>query len=208
YYGTLNHHPEQPSVMDDETYEICYTGDSSSNISAGRNTLASMLLGQVSDSSSSNIATVGHRRWILNPAMGETGFGFVQTSSGYKYYSAMYAFDESNTDAEYYGVTWPAQNMPVEYFSSTDPWSLSIGDDIDSSVTEVTLTRISDGKTWTFSEDSADGDFYVNNGYYGYFSCIIFRPDDITYSDGDQFAVTITGLDEEVSYQVNFFSCD
>lgn len=207
YYNALSHYPSQPESMDDETYNICYIGASSSNLGAGHYNIVDSLLGYMSDSQTSNIATVGHRRWILNPGMSKTGFGFVATTTGYRYYSAMYAFGESYVGESYYGVAWPAQNMPVEYFAANDPWSISMGQTIDISAVEVTLTRISDGKTWTFSENSSDGYFNVNNGNYGRKGCIIFRPNNITYSNGDQFVVNITGFSKEnISYQVNFFS--
>ena len=56
-----------------------------------------------------------------------------------------------------YGVAWPAQNMPVSYFDKFYPWSVSMGSDVDESTVKVTLTRVADGRTWTFGADSADG---------------------------------------------------
>ncbi len=75
----------------------------------------------------------------------------------------------------------------------------------DSSAVTVTMTRESDGTVWTFSEENSnDGYFYASedNGY------IVFRPSSISYSDGDVFDVTITGLEETISYTVTFFELD
>lgn len=137
--------------------------------------------------------------------MGAVGFGAVSGSNGT--YSAMYAFDESNSGAEEYGVSWPDQNMPVEYFGTNYAWSVSMGSQVTEENVKVTLTRLSDGETWTFSSSSADGAFYVNNGGYGQWGCIIFRPDGVgEYRPGDVFDVKIEGLDNPVSYRVNFFA--
>jgi hypothetical protein len=127
-----------------------------------------------------------------------TGFGHVGA------YTSMYAFDNNWAATEYYGVCWPAQIMPEGFFEDANPWSISMGYEVDSSAVEVELVRKSDGKTWNFSESSADGYFHVNNAYYGKQGCIIFTPDDISYSTGDSFEVTITGLDEHVNYTVDF----
>ena len=84
-----------------------------------------------------------------------------------------------------------------------------MGYSVDSSNVKVTLTRESDSKVWTFSDSSSNGEFYVNNGGYGKTGCIIFRPDDIsTYSANDIFTVEIEGLNEPVSYTVNFFDLE
>lgn len=195
----LSHSPSQPSDMPDELYELGLSGTSSSNLGWGYSSLAqNVVYGWMSDSDSYNIDRVGHRRWCLNPSMEQTGFGNVG-----KYY-AMYAFDNVWADTEYYGVCWPAQVMPEEFFMDDDPWSISMGTAVDISAVEVTLTRQSDGRTWNFSESSSDGYFNVENSNYGKKGCIIFRPDDISYSVGDSFEVTITGLSQTVNYTVDF----
>jgi glucan-binding YG repeat protein len=101
--------------------------------------------------------------------------------------------------------------MPLEYFGDYTAWSFSAGSlirgDVDASSVKVTLTRTSDKKTWTFSKASSNGYFNVDNGSYGSGSCIIFRPDNITYKAGDKFDVTISGVTEEdIKYSVSFFN--
>ena len=93
--------------------------------------------------------------------MSATGFGAVDGTKGT--YSAVYAFDEANTSATEYGVCWPAQNMPTEYFESSYPWSVSTGDTEDISKIQVVLKNVKTRKTWNFSSMKADGSFYVNN---------------------------------------------
>ena len=199
--NALSHYPERPEGIDDYLYDLACSGASSSNIAMGATSLAYSVRLWMSDSDSSNIAAVGHRRWILNPTMKRAGFGAVGR------YSAVYAHDGSFESTDYRRVAWPAQNMPLEFWNDNDAWSVSFGKRVALSSVRVTLTRKGDGKVWTFSESSSDGFFNVENGYYGQTGCVIFRPDDISYSSGDQFDVTITGADEaDVAYTVSFFA--
>ncbi len=112
----------------------------------------------------------------------------------------------SFAETSQYGVAWPAQNMPVEYFGDETAWSVSMGSKVDESSVSVRLTDVGQGRSWNFSSSSKDGAFYVDNGNYGRPGCIIFRPsDNMEYRDGDVYQVEITGL-ETPSYQVRFFS--
>lgn len=201
----LSHTPSQPSDMPDDLYKLGYSGASSSNLGWGYGNLAgSVIFGYMEDSDSYNIDRLGHRRWCLNPAMGYTGFGQCGTFSGMK------SFDTSNSAATQNGVCWPAQEMPKEYFGSYYAWSYT-GTNGWSSTSAVTvkLTRTSDGKTWSFSNSSADGDFYLNSTGYGQPYAVIFRPKGIeSYETGDSYQVEISGLTEPVSYTVNFFSME
>lgn len=197
----LSHSPEKPSDMDDSLYQLGAKGAGSSNIGFGYHSINSSIVnGYMEDGDSSNIDRVGHRRWILNPKMSTTGFGYCEG------YTALYAFDKNNKSASEYGVTWPAQTMPTDYFGVVYPWSISMGYEVNKDNIQVRLVRLSDHRTWNFSSSSADGYFNVNNVGYGQTGCIIFRPDDIeAYTNGDKFLVTISGLDTPVSYQVSFF---
>jgi len=196
----LTHNPEKPAGMSDEVYRIGAEGASHSNIAMGYNNIdTSLVFGYMEDGDSSNIDRLGHRRWLLNPSMKATGFGY------YNNYTAAYALDNSSAYSPEYGVIWPAQNMPTEYFNKDFPWSISMGYAVSDSV-EVELIRLSDNKTWKFSKSSADGYFNVNNGGYGEQGCIIFRPDGIErYVAGEKFKVNITGLSAPLSYDVSFF---
>ena len=203
----LTHTPTKPADMDDALFKTGETGAGSSNIAwaswATQTFKDSLIHGWMADHDDSNIDRLGHRRWCLNPSMGKTGFGAVAGENGT--YSAMYAFDTDNSGASETGVAWPAQNMPIAYFNNVYPWSFSMGSTVNKDSITVTLTKVSDDHTWTFSSESADGDFYVDNGGYGQTGCIIFRPEGASYSAGDSFRVTIEGLGTPVSYTVNFF---
>ncbi|MCR5204489.1 MAG: leucine-rich repeat protein [Lachnospiraceae bacterium] len=214
---TLSHYPEKPNGMDDDLFNLGYEGSSSSNIARGSGkylvngtSVYSMIVHcWMDDGDSKNISKVGHRRWILNPSMQKTGFGCVwgdAGSYGGSYFSAIYATDNAFGKTDNYGVAWPAQNMPISFFESDYPWSISMGYDVPDD-TKVTLTRQSDGKSWNFSKGSTD--FYTENSNYGQKGCIIFRPSGISsYNHGDVFEVVITGTGLDVKYYVNFFDPD
>ena len=191
--GTLDHSPEKPAGMDDATYQLGKEGAMGSNLASGESLVYSVHL-WMSDSDKSNISMVGHRRDILEPGLKETGFGAVNSMS------AVYV-PWAPIDPNYNRVAWPSQNMPIEFFYSSDAWSIFIKDDFDPESVQVTLKR-GDNKTWLFSRSRSDGYF---NAYAG---CIIFRPDNgITYKSGDHFEVTIQGVyDLPLVYTVDFFS--
>ena len=196
----LTHYPVKPAGMSEEVFRTGAEGASHSNLAMGYNNIdTSLVYGYMEDGDSSNIDRLGHRRWILNPSMKATGFGY------YNNYTATYALDNSFGYSPEYGVIWPAQNMPTEYFNKDFPWSISMGYAVNDSV-EVELIRLTDKKTWKFSKSSSDGYFNVNNDGYGEQGCIIFRPDGIEkYVAGEKFRVNITGLSAPLSYEVSFF---
>lgn len=199
----LSNHPVRPSKMSEVLYQTGLEGAVSSNIartSWPTNLAYGVVYQWMEDSDPCNISRVSHRRWILNPSVKKTGFGSVNN------YSAMYAFDNFAGSTDYYGVAWPAQNMPIQYFSDSTAWSISMGKEVDISKTKVTLTRKKDKKKWVFSQKKSNGYFNVENSKYGQTGCIIFRPKNISYKAGDIFQVKITGLDQTVSYEVKFFN--
>lgn len=211
-YGEITHFPLKPNDMSDEFYKLARQGTSSSNLSAGHRSLnEAIVLGWAGDSGENNLDAVGHRRWVLYPAMQQVGFG--ATDVAYAMYSMDTMPQEIGEEAGY-GIVWPARNMPAEYYESDDPWSITMGEmveEADIPLLQVTLTRKNDGSVWKFSQNNtSDGHFTVNNGNYGQVGCIIFMPNDIeSYNAGDVFHVEITKNGEEyVYYDVNFFSSD
>ncbi len=199
--GKMEHNPSKPADMDEELYQLGYKGTSSSNLGWGYGSLVSAIKnGWIEDGDANNIDRVGHRRWVLNPTMKKTGFGKTGI------YTSMYVFDSTFEKTDQYGVVWPAQVMPTELFGKRYPWSISMGYNVDYESVNVKLTYENTGKVWNFSSSGSDGEFYVDNQWYGQPGCIIFRPDDILgYNDGDRFKVEISGLKENVEYEVKFF---
>ena len=203
--GTISHNPSRPSGISDDLYELGSDGAGKSNIGMGHRNPVHSILSYLQDEDDSNIDTVGHRRWVLNPKMGKVGFGFVK-GKGWTF-TAMYAMDRSGSSS-CTNVAWPAQNMPMELFHKNDPWSLSVGKQITGNVS-VTLTRKSDGKVWHMGSKGGDGYFTINNGGYGLTDAIIFRPNNFSFAEGTSFSVHIEGGNlSPIDYNVNFFSLD
>lgn len=206
----LSHTPKRPDVLADTAYDdlynMGYTGSSSSNIGWGHiNMNQDIIHGWLADKSDSNIDRVGHRRWFLSPSMTMVGFG----AAG-KYTAAYVSGSFWNGNTNKY-VAWPAQEMPVNYFSADYPWSVSLGYSLEDKSVSVSLVRKSDGQTWNFSDLYSDGAFYVNSERYGSPACIIFRPDSLDkISAGDSFDVNILITDSSetisIDYTVNFFA--
>lgn len=202
---SLSHTPTKPTNMNSDLYDLGYAGSQSSNLAVGYKNPAASILGYMNDSDSSNIQTLGHRRWCLNPNMQTTGFGQVNN------YSAMYVLDGASLTVPYETVIWPAANMPTALFDSKQAWSVSLDfAPYGNGFTQAIIKRQSDGKTWNMSNGSSDGDFYTSingtDGFRGSGSCVIFRPNDISYRIGDTFEVTLTGINgKELRYTVNFF---
>lgn len=218
--GGLSHDPDRPDDMGDDFYQRASSASSSSNLSAGR-TLISAVDGLMYDDSGSNLTSLGHRRWQLNPTMGKVGFGYAVTGSGYGNYVAEKVFDKSGKGCRYDFVAWPASGyFPQSQFRGSLPWSVTLdpGKYATPSAKDltVTLSRESDGRLWTFKgTDSYSTEsskyFNVNNSGYGVGNCIIFRPDGVQRYEGT-YTVSISGLKDRggaqvspFSYQVEFF---
>ncbi|MDE7321595.1 MAG: InlB B-repeat-containing protein [Lachnospiraceae bacterium] len=208
----LSHDPSQPEGMSEELFRQGCEGAADSNLAYTDN-LAQTLNETILDTwmaanNSDDLSALHNRSRILNPFLEQVGFGAVKGSNGI--YSAMYAREHDGKSEDIFGIAWPAQNMPVEYFASESPWSVSTGEKLNASDIRVTLTRESDGREWIFSSDSSDGDFYVDNTLSTQEGCIIFRPDSASiseYTDGASFQIEVTkNAKPYIRYSVRFFS--
>ena len=99
--GKLTHTPVKPAgIMDQTLAQSRATTVHSIPIFPGQpgaeNSLKwSILSGWMDDSDANNLSMLGHRRWILNPAMSMTGFGSVTGIKGT--YQAMYTYDQGQS---------------------------------------------------------------------------------------------------------------
>lgn len=225
-YGGLSHNPIRANNVTDEQNALGIKGTRNGNIGLGHTSLTeSILNGYMYDGDRSNIAAMGHRRWILNPTMGKVGFGQVDR------YNCMYAHDNSNPDAKIEDfVTWPAENMPIELMSyansqsingitrSDMPWTCQLGTNYKITThDQLTITvTYPDGHKYIVPQNC----IYCNNQKYGYTNgCITFRADDFNGTEkgsfegiGSNYSVKIDGvLDKNgnktsIEYDVNFFN--
>ena len=224
--GVLSHYPGQPEDMSDSFYEQAYEAVSSSNLYAGRH-LGNSPDGFMDDSDASNVSRLGHRRWQLNPTLGKVGFGYPENpGSRYNGYVVEKVFDRSGSGCDYDFISWPASgNFPSDTlgFTKNTAWSVTLNPQNYTiprmSDLTVTITRQSDGKTWTLSGSQsykmASSGLYLNvdTGGYGVSNCIIFRPDGVESYEG-VYQVTIDGLKSkdgaavDFTYQVDFFAAN
>ena len=215
--NTLTHTPGKPSDMDIDFYSLGYEATSRGNIAGLGSGLTISMSTKLfmNDSDKSNISALGHRRWLMNPRMKYVGFG-ISTRRGYAVtYVIPESYSESWTINDEY-ITWPVNKTkhPLKYFDSETAWSVTINQEIfdTASYNSITirLTRKSDGKIWLFSSSGSNGYFNVNTQGYAVDNCIIFRPDNISYSAGDAFTVEVSGLTRkdgnagDISYSVEF----
>jgi len=188
--------PSKPQDMDDGFYSSAYQAVTECNIGSGYVSLADFVRALMVDSDYANVDRLGHRRWILNPAMLYTGFGYAGDSV------AMYSFDASRKDGLADSVAWPAPgDHPLNAFDDNEAWSLSLNPEkYDASRTgevEVTLTGPS-GAAQTFGAADSGGDrsakyFNVDTQGYGYGYCVVFRPV-LAYKAGDEYEVAVSGV--------------
>lgn len=214
----FSHTPAQPADMSDDFYQkgyaatstsnIHYTGTSGKSISTDSYVLAKSTDGFMDDSDMYNIDRVGHRRWQLNPTMKKVGFGLAvgQSGSWTNQYVAEQVMDTSGPAVDYDFISWPASgNFPNDLsgFNRNTAWSVTLNPGKyatpSAGAVSVKLTRLADGKVWTFdrseSYTAADSGKYFNvsTSGSGVANCIIFRPDGITKYEGT-YVVEVNGL--------------
>lgn len=232
--GVFSHTPPCPAGMDSEFYLNGVTGTSRGNISMGSSpyyTMPKFTTGYMQDNSGSNVTTVGHRRWVLNPGMGQTGFGYAASTSGMGY-SVMYAFDNSKTGVDYDFISWPSSgNFPNTIMSAKEPWSVTLNPakfktdsaSLNTSNISVTITA-PNGITKTFTatdyndslvNNTGKSYFNIDTAGYGVNNCIIFRPGTDVFGTNALsgiYTVVISGLKEKMGtpatlcYTIDFFN--
>ncbi len=198
--GQFAHTQPKPDDMDEAFYQIAVRATSSSNIGWGYDSLWRFNRGGLDDDDAANIDRAGHRRWLLNPQMARTGMGYASSRSD------TYVFDMSRTSKVAYDVIlWPSAGpFPVEMFGTSVPWSVTLNPDLyswtpGSAGHTVTLRRLRDGKTWTFTSADTDksGEYFnFDTAGYGVSNCFIFRPDPSSvgaYEIADEYEVTLSG---------------
>ncbi|MBQ3757998.1 MAG: CAP domain-containing protein [Synergistaceae bacterium] len=223
----LTHTPEKPYDMPQDFYEAGYYATSHGNIaywkqrrglkSWGAMTLSKSTQMYMEDTDGHNVGAIGHRRWLLNPRLKQTGFG-ISTRLGY---AVTYVVEESPiknkdklTKAEYAQyldwlkwpiadefISWPSSknHHPLSWFEAKTAWSVTLNRNVfkpcNPDNVSVSMTRLNDGKVWNFGKAGDDGYFVVAPDNVAYDECLIFCPDDIkSYGNGEYWRVEVRGL--------------
>jgi hypothetical protein len=227
--NTITHNPSKPADMAADFFSKGRIGAGSSNLhmSWGTvHTLEEAVLGFCDDSDPSNISRLGHRRWVLDPALKKTGFGYAETSrNGSSSFIAMQVLDKGapfQPDSPVDHIAWPnAGYFPSDVFSNGQAWSVSLNPRLYTVARcqpRVTLTKVTEDGTadqkWIFSKpvNLQDRYFQIDRNNYGLGYCIIFRPDNPGSFTGARFTVKIEGLINKqgdpvtLEYEVIFFT--
>ena len=198
-----------------------------------------VLMFQIRDYDRSNFQCLGHRRYLLSPYLKDCGFGVADSADAYTMYFVVehslskWPAAELVQNPDYDYIAWPPSgNCPQQLMEKTYPWSVCLNEDRylvpaikdssgrDTSVGDrsgivIRVTRQSDGRVWTFDQNSPDGSaisnpaaynapyFYIDKRARGFgpvredwitdttvymsfaSSAIIFRPD---FEDNEPFA--------------------
>lgn len=223
----FSHTPARPADMDEAFYQRAYDATNSSNIYGGTSlTLTRAVDGFMDDSDASNIDRLGHRRWQLNPAMQNVGFGQAVAPRTREAMITEKVFERGARtvdDTDYDFIAWPPSGyFPSGLFGVNQAWSVSLNESRYAAPAQsaliVTVQHDSDGQTWIFSGAEAytpadSGPYFrVDTDNYGVRYCLIFRPDGIGSYDGT-YTVSVSGLRDtggndidEFSYRVTFFN--
>ncbi|MDR0917324.1 MAG: S-layer homology domain-containing protein [Oscillospiraceae bacterium] len=214
--GQLAHTPERREDMTDDLYARGIAGIANPIEYGYRNLSDALTLGWLAGDSESQLATVGDRRQLLNPALGATGFG--QVGRGY----VAFADDDTGDYVDYEYVAYPAgAAFSTQDFPASNPWSVSLNPLIFAAPTaeDITVTLEGAGRVYEFNttNSAASGNYLrvdINDdNAYGIPNAIIFRPANVASYTG-LYKVTISGvrlLDGTaltLSYSTRFFDVD
>ena len=205
--GHLTHTPERPAGMDEMSYKLGRDGCGRSNLFMGGDAVASVDV-YMSDSDPSNIDRLGHRRWVLNPAMGKTGFGMAGK------FSAMYSFDGSRQDApDYDFVCYPPRGYcPMNLFDAGRAWHATLNPKKYKVDDKAELNIYPVDSKLKRADHPLDLNYkHVNRDGFGVPNAVIARPKNFAARPGTVYEVAVTGLQTtdgkpaEVSYFVTFY---
>ncbi len=226
----LTHTPEKPADMDASFFRLGANACASGNLSMRflyqhDILLQNALRGHLDEDTALNRLDLGHRRWLLNPRLGQIGFGLATSQSG-KQYIVVPVSDVTGGGDVPPAVCWPsAGNFPNSLFTPGTPWSVSLDPARYATPAEnrlqVRVTRLTDGMTFVpallDSQDTLDGEgtyLLVSDKAYGTGPCISFSIGKSQLGQslylGD-WQVDITGLqtvsgeDTALTYTVRFF---
>ena len=227
----LTHYPSQPKDMSSIDYNKAYAATTSSNLSSAsgyseKRIISVAVSGQIGDSDSSNIDTLGHRRWLLNPGVKTLGIG--SANNNYNYYTDIRVFGDgiqSESVNDYDFIAWPSSGANLtDTFPKDTPWSVTLNPKVYYTPTDISVEvkSLRYGTTWYFDNNTGYGTSSVDNYFNieksgdGVANCIIFRPayQNIDMFKGD-YIVTVsnvrrkdTGEYTNIQYKVTFDNYD
>ena len=177
----------QPEKFPDALYESASAGIGGSNLASINWMDTDVLFAAIEhfqrDEGGYNRFALGHRRWLLSPALQHTGFGMANAESGMTYVT-MYVHDFTAEKVGHWEhIAWPAAGaFPAEYMYGATPWSVTFNERIypaEQPVMKITAECEQTGERFVMDrqaqEDAADA-YWINADRYGIGWSLIFRP--------------------------------
>ena len=223
---TPAHALPQPEGFSDELYVSASAGIQGSNIASinwmDTDVLVAALEYFQRDEGAHNRFTLGHRRWLLSPALQHTGFGLANAESGMTYVT-MYVHDFTAENVHVWDhIAWPSAGaFPAEYLYDQTPWSVILSDRVYSDEhpnLKITVSCEQTGETFVMDrmaqEDTSDA-YWINTDGYGLGYALIFRPATAAEFEQNQvWHVVIEGLNKldgslgAIEYDVNMMALE
>lgn len=223
--GEFSHTPSQPAGMPDDLYQKGYRATSASNIGRGYRDLWEFTLSCADDAGES---TLGHRRWLLNPALHTIGMGYVEGNATTIVVDGLVSIDGPDL------VAWPSEGVfPAELVDGNTVWSCTPDPgryNVSGSSLTVTVTDNHGGRcvlgenasaygrlapravgVWLPPMDQDTSQVTVETGGYGGGPAILFTPSQVSLEPWTVLTVEIAGLrlhtggTETVTYTVKLF---
>lgn len=195
----LTHEPSNPGLPIAD-FEKAYRGARSGNLASGIESLVRAVEGWMDDSDAANVATLGHRRWCLNPALRRVGFGRVDS------WCAMWAHDCSGSGfAGGPAICFPpAGAVPIDMFRPHYAWSVTLDPGTfrrprPEKAAVSLYERRSDASTDALLNLEL---LFVETSGYGIDNCIIFRPQGLSTAVGRRYRVLIEGIEDRTGAPV------
>lgn len=230
---SLTHTPKKPSGMAESFYRMGANACAGSNISMRfgydiGTLLQSALQAHMDELSASNRTDLGHRRWLLNPALGKVGFGLA-TSATNRQYITVPISDDTGTGATPEAILWPAAGaFPNNIFTPGTPWSVILDTATyripRETQLQITVTRHRDGKAFVLpvldgqAQLTDEGSYLlVNSQNYGSGCCVSFSIGTSALGDSSYWGdytvhiaglYTLEGQHAPIVYTVRFFDAE
>lgn len=180
----------------------CYTEEGAqtagqSNIAWGSGTPANAMDQFMTDEG--NDATMGHRRWLVNPPLGPVGIGFWEPGGMYGNAMCLRVFGAQGSGPK---PPWVAVPNPGYVPLEMAQWTWTFHGSLEGLASaQVAMARVDDGAPLELTTTQLQQGFGQD--------AISWRPAGWTVEAGKTYRVTISGLaDGDVSYEVKPVACN
>ena len=184
---TTAHELPQPEGFPDDLYALASAGIGGANIASINWMDVDVLFAAIEyfqrDEGGRNRFALGHRRWLLSPALQHTGFGLANAESGMTYVT-MYVHDFTAESINSWShIAWPSAGaFPAEYMYDQTPWCVILNDRVycdEQPELRITAACEQTGEVFVMdrlAEEDAQDAYWLNTDGYGLGYALVFRP--------------------------------